>query len=184
VSSHPSLVARGRRLLDELVKFGIVGGTAFVVDVAVFNALRFEGEIWSGPLSHKPITAKVLSVGVAMCVAYAGNRHWTWRHRARRRVRRELSIFVLLNGIGMLIAVACLAISHYLLGFTSALADNISANGIGLVLGTAFRFWSYRRWVFPPRAASRPRTILGGPRRTWPPPAGRARSADRGHGPW
>jgi putative flippase GtrA len=41
------------------------------------------------------------------------------------------------------------AISHYLLDFTSTLADNIAANVIGLGLGTAFRFWSYRRWVFP-----------------------------------
>jgi hypothetical protein len=45
--------------------------------------------------------------------------------------------------------VGCLWISHYLLGLDSALADNISANVIGLGLGTLFRFWSYRRWVFP-----------------------------------
>ena len=43
---------------------------------------------------------------------------------------------------------ACLAISHYALGFTSPLADNIAANVVGLGLATAFRFWSYRRWVF------------------------------------
>ncbi len=133
-----------------MVKFGVVGGVAFVVDVTVFNALRFEGELWSGPLSHKPITAKIISASVATLLAYAGNRHWTWRHRSRRRVRRELTLFGLLNGVGMLIAVVCLAVSHYLLGFTSAMADNISANGVGLVLGTAFRFWSYRRWVFRP----------------------------------
>ena len=55
----------------------------------------------------------------------------------------------LLNGIAMLIALACLWFSHYLLGLTSALADNISANVVGLALGTLFRFWSYRKWVFP-----------------------------------
>ncbi len=148
-SPSAAAVPRLRRLLDELVRFGIVGSLAFVVDVAVFNALRFEGDFWSGPLSHKPITAKVLSVCVATAVAYAGNRHWTWRQRARRGVRREIVLFGLLNVVGMLIAVLCLAVSHYLLGFTSALADNISANVVGLVLGTAFRFWSYRRWVFP-----------------------------------
>ena len=31
---------------------------------------------------------------------------------------------------------------------TSPLADNIAANVIGLGLGTMFRFWSYRRFVF------------------------------------
>ncbi|MGH3316603.1 MAG: GtrA family protein [Nocardioidaceae bacterium] len=137
-----------------MLKFGVVGAIAFVVDVTLFNALRFEGDIWSGPLSHKPITAKVISVGVATLVTYVGNRRWTWGDRPRRGVRRELTMFLLLNGVGALIAVVCLAVSHYLLGFTSALADNISANVIGLVLGTAFRFLSYRRWVFPEEPVS------------------------------
>jgi hypothetical protein len=35
------------------------------------------------------------------------------------------------------------------MGWDSALADNISANVVGLALGTAFRFWSYRKFVFP-----------------------------------
>ena len=148
-SPSPSVASRARRLWDEMARFGTVGALAFVVDVLVFNALRFEGEIWSGPLSHKPITAKVLSVSVATVVSYAGNRHWTWGHRTRRSVGRQLVLFGGLNAVGMLIAVLCLAVSHYVLGFTSALADNISANGVGLALGTLFRFWSYRRWVFP-----------------------------------
>jgi putative flippase GtrA len=54
-----------------------------------------------------------------------------------------------LNGVGLLISVGCLWFSHYALGLTSPLADNISANVVGLALGTMFRFWSYRRWVFP-----------------------------------
>jgi hypothetical protein len=49
----------------------------------------------------------------------------------------------------MVIALLCLWVSHYVLGYESALADNISANVIGLVLGTTFRFWSYHNWVFP-----------------------------------
>lgn len=143
------VASRAGRLLREVVQFGIVGGVAFVVDVAVFNALRVDMGWWSAPLSHKPITAKVISVGVATLVAYAGNRHWTWHDRPRRGMRREVVLYGLLNAVGMLISVTCLAVSHYLLDFTSALADNISANGVGLALGTAFRFWSYRRWVFP-----------------------------------
>ena len=41
-----------------------------------------------------------------------------------------------------------LAISHYVLGFTSPLADNIAANVVGLVFATTFRFVGYRTWVF------------------------------------
>ena len=50
--------------------------------------------------------------------------------------------------IGTLIAMACLWFSHYVLDLTSPLADNIAANGIGLVLAMTFRFWAYRRLVF------------------------------------
>jgi len=44
--------------------------------------------------------------------------------------------------------VLSLAVSHYLLGLQSPLADNISANVVGLAAGTTFRFWAYRRYVF------------------------------------
>lgn len=135
------------RLWHEVAKFGIVGLVAFVIDVGLFNLLRFAGG--EGPMYDKPLTAKVVSVAVATTFAYFGNRYWTFRHRGRTSFGREYLLFFVLNGVGMLISVACLWFSHYALGFTSALADNISANVIGLGLGTMFRFWSYRRWVFP-----------------------------------
>ena len=63
-------------------------------------------------------------------------------------MRREYVLFFVLNGVGLLIALGCLWFSHYALGLTSRLADNISANVVGIGLGTLFRFWSYRKWVF------------------------------------
>lgn len=126
----------------EGLKFLLIGGAGYVTDVTVFNVLRL------GLLSEKPLTAKVISTVLATLVTYAGNRHWTFRHRERSGFAREYVLFFLLNGIGMLITVATLAVSHYWLGFTSPLADNIAGNVIGIALGTLFRFWSYRRWVF------------------------------------
>ena len=139
--------AQFRALYREVAKFGIVGLTALVVDIGLFNYLRFAGG--QGPMFDRPISAKIVSVSVATLVAYFGNRYWTFRHRGRTHMSRELAMFFLLNGIAMGIAIGCLYISHYVLGFTSALADNLSANVIGLGLGTMFRFWSYRKWVFP-----------------------------------
>jgi putative flippase GtrA len=144
VNVIPALYRRFAQLVHEVAKFGVVGLLAFVVDVGLFNVLRGDG----GPLHNKVITAKAISTAAAATFAYFANRHWTWRHRARTGIRREYVLFFVFNGIGLAIAEACLAISHYGLGFHSKLADNISANGIGLVLGTLFRFWSYRRWVF------------------------------------
>lgn len=139
------LYAPFRALIHEIAKFGIIGMISFVIDVGLFNLLLFGG----GPFIGKPLTAKMVSVAVATTFAYFGNRFWTFRHRGRTNMGREYVLFFLLNGVAMLIAVGCLAFSHYVLGFTSALADNISANVIGLALGTLFRFWSYRKWVFP-----------------------------------
>jgi len=130
----------------EFLAFVVVGGVGYLVDVGLFNLLRYAGE--PGLLEHKPLTAKAISVAAATVVTYLGNRHWTWRHRAWSGTHREFAIFVVLNAVGMAIALACLAVSHYVLGLTSPVADNVSANGIGLALGTAFRFWAYRRWVF------------------------------------
>jgi putative flippase GtrA len=141
------LIERLRHLAHEAMKFGVVGGLGYIVDVSLFNLLRYGGDS-GGILHHKPLTAKAISVAVATVVTYLGNRHWTWRHRERSGAGREVTLFLLLNGIGLLIAVGCLAISHYLLDLRSPLADNISANVVGLVLGMAFRFWSYRTFVF------------------------------------
>lgn len=143
------LVAWGRRATSavarELVKFGLVGAVAFVVDVGGFNLLR---AVEGGPLADKPVTAKILSATAATLVAWAGNRWWTFRHRRHPAVARELVLFLVMNGAAMAISVLCLALSHYGLGLRSPLADNVSANVVGVALGTAFRFHAYRTWVF------------------------------------
>jgi putative flippase GtrA len=136
----------------ELSKFGAVGLVAYLIDLTVFNVLRFAGG--EGPLYDKPLTAKVISVLVATTFAYFGNRHWTFRDRSRSSFKREYALFFIFNAVGMLISLSCLWVSHYVLGFESALADNISANVIGLVLGTIFRFWGYHTWVFPNHVSS------------------------------
>jgi processive 1,2-diacylglycerol beta-glucosyltransferase len=129
----------------EVLTFLAVGGTGYVVDVLAFNWLRGQ----PGLTGHDPIVAKVLAVAVAMVVTYLGNRLVTWRDRAVDTARgREVALFIVFNLIGLGISVATLAVSHYLLGLTSSLADNLSANVLGLALGTAFRYWSYRRFVF------------------------------------
>ncbi|GAA0604796.1 hypothetical protein GCM10009547_03380 [Sporichthya brevicatena] len=137
-----SLYARVEHLLHEIAKFGIVGAIAFVVDVGTFNLLR------NGVMDDKPLTAKIVSTVLATTVAFAGNRQWTFKHRERSNLHREYVLFFGLNGVALLIALACLGVSHYLLNFTSPLADNISANIVGMALGTLFRFWSYRKFVF------------------------------------
>jgi putative flippase GtrA len=136
-----SLVARFKAAFHELAKFGTVGFISLGVDLVVFNLVY-------SVLPDKPLTAKVCSTVVSATNAFVLNRIWSFKHRERTTLRREYSLFAVLNVIGLGIALLCLSISHYVLGFESRLADNIAANGVGLVLGTAFRFWSYRKFVW------------------------------------
>jgi putative flippase GtrA len=146
----PTFSYRTRALVGviarELSKFGVVGLLALFVDVGTFNLLRFAGG--EGPLYEYPLAAKVLSAAAATVLSWVGNRYWTFRRHRRAARRREFALFVAVCVVGTLLALACLAFSHYVLGLTSPVADNVSANVVGLALGTTFRFWAYRRYVF------------------------------------
>ncbi|QWZ09974.1 GtrA family protein [Nocardioides panacis] len=134
----------GRFLSREVLTFLAVGGTGYVVDVAAFNLLRSTQPF----ATLDPSVARTLAVVAAMCVTYAGNRTFTWRNRPSQDRRREVALFVVFNIIGFGFSVLTLTVSHDLLGLTSRLADNISANVVGLALGTVFRYVTYKRFVF------------------------------------
>lgn len=136
-----------RTLLTQLTRFGLVGLIGLVIDVSVFNLLRVT--VLSPEAMHEgPVIAKVISTSLAIVANWMGNRHWTFARERRGHLAREGAEFFLVSFGGMLIGLFCLWMSHYVLGYQSLLADNISSNVVGLALGTAFRFWGYRVWVF------------------------------------
>ena len=152
MSENLSVVARLRGTIDvlyrEMIKFGIVGAVAFVVDLGLFNILRNTvlSGYGTGPLS-RAVVATIISAAVATCVAWIGNRMWTFRHRRNRPVHYEALLFALTNGVALLIQAACVGFSHHVLGQESLVAENV-AKLVGIALGTLFRFWAYRRFVF------------------------------------
>lgn len=135
------------RLVRYALKFGVVGLVGYVIDVGLFNLLRL-GVFGDGHVLQDPIGAKVLSVTVAVLVTWFGNRYWTFREHRRENYLLELLEFAVVAAGGLLIGLLCLWVSHYVLGFDNLVADNISANVVGLILGTTFRFLLYRFWVY------------------------------------
>jgi putative flippase GtrA len=136
-------------LAREAAKFGTVGAGAYVVDIGLYNLLHVV-------LGVGPLTSKVISAVVAATCAFVGNRQWSFRHRERTRaVHREYVLFVALNAVGLVIALVSLGFGYYVLQMQSALASNLWGNVIGTGLGTLFRFWSYRRflWIAPGQVA-------------------------------
>ena len=147
------LRARLLALVHELGKFGTVGTVAFVIDTTIFNVL-LQADV-------ETLIAKTISTVIATTVAFFGNRFWTWRHRVHDNMARQYTLFFVLNAVGLGIGLGCLAISHYALAqiwpiLQSKIADNISGQIVGTVLGTLFRYWSYKRFVFRAAPAAEP----------------------------
>jgi putative flippase GtrA len=135
----------------ELVKFAVVGGTTWVIDTVVFLVLK------TTVLEPKPITAKIMAVLVATIVSYVLNREWSFRTRGGRERHHEASLFFLTCGVGLVINATPLWISRYVLDLrvpevsllAQEAADFASANVIGTLLAMIFRWWAFRRYVFP-----------------------------------
>jgi putative flippase GtrA len=135
----------------ELVKFALVGGTTWVIDTTVFLLLK------TTVLDTKPITAKVVAVLIATIASYVLNREWSFRTRGGRERHHEAALFFLISGIGVAVYTTPLAVSRYVLDLkvpgvsmlTQEIADFVSGQIIGVLLGMAFRWWAFRRFVFP-----------------------------------
>ena len=144
-----AVYSRFQVLIHEIAKFGVVGAFNAVLDIGLFNWLHFRVGIG-------PLTSKAMSTTVAATSSYFMNRHWSFAHRARTGIRREYVLFIILSAVGLAIVEVCLAVTRYGLGLKSVLALNVAGNGVGLVLGTLWRFWSFKRWVFLPNEPGLP----------------------------
>ena len=144
-ASSLSLTQRLLAWVREFIQFGMVGATAFVVDVGLFNLLQ-HGPL--GFLAGHPNTAQFVAAATATLYSWIANRLWTYRGRTRENATREAILFFFANACGIGISQFCLLSTHHILGFTSALADNIAVYVVGFALGTAFRFFFYHYVVF------------------------------------
>ncbi|MFI7638618.1 GtrA family protein [Nonomuraea sp. NPDC049400] len=134
------LYERFASLVHELAKFGSIGAIAFMIDLGVLN-------LCSVAVGLGPLTSKVVATTVSTTFAYLGNRYWTFRHREQSGLGRQYFLFFLLNGIALLFGMLTIGFTTYTLDLHDTLSLNI-ANIVGVGLGTLFRFWSYKKWVF------------------------------------
>lgn len=141
VSSAPPY----RTFLRELLSFGFVGTVGTVITICGANVMRSQ-------LGGSPVTSVVVPTVVSTLISYLANRYWTFRHRDSDGSGREVVIFFGLNAIGMTIQVLCTGFTYYTLGLHGGIAYNLGLLA-GVGFGSAFRYWSYKKWVFTPAAA-------------------------------
>ncbi|HEY1004288.1 MAG TPA: GtrA family protein [Streptosporangiaceae bacterium] len=135
-----SLPKRFAELIPELAKFGVVGLVGSIVDLG--GAAYLHGAVGLGPM-----VSKGLSIIAATVLTYLGSRFWTFRHRVNQGLLREGALFAALNVVGLVIAECVIAFVTYGLDMKGTLVFN-AASLVGTGLGTIFRYFSYKKWVF------------------------------------
>ena len=174
VSTISGLYERFRHLIHEGAKFLVIGAIGTVVTFGLANAFKSIGE-------YKAIT---IATVVATVVTYVGNRYWSFKHRQGHGTTRDSVVFFVLNAIGLVIYYACIGVTdlagvrHEILWYNVALI-------VGTALGTLFRFWSYRKWVWvaPGVHLARPVPTPGDPALTSTPGSARPGSLGAGSRP-
>ncbi|MFJ8044646.1 GtrA family protein [Kitasatospora sp. NPDC096147] len=136
----PSLVQKLMGLRGEALGFAIVGLSGVGVNFLVFWILI------SG-FGFAPVRSNVVATLIAIGTNYLGYRYWLYKDRDAASRKREILLFLVFSGAGMLIETGILGFSRYVLGFDSHFAQLV-AKTVGLGVGTVFRFVSYRTWVF------------------------------------
>ena len=105
---------------------------------------------------------------VAVIASYILNREWSFRDRGGRERHHEALLFFGVSGVGVVMSMVPLWVSRYVFHLQvpqvsltiENIADFLSAYLIGNLLQMAFRFWAFRRWVFPDEVGREPDRAL------------------------
>jgi putative flippase GtrA len=127
-----------RILLKELTAFGFIGAIAFAIDLGVFAWLQ----------DHGALKANAASTLLSTTFAYIGNRYLSFSHRARTGVARETSFFFGINLISLAFSELAIALFVYPLGYGHGSSTVFIVKVATIGVGTVFRFWAYKRFVF------------------------------------
>lgn len=83
-----------RKLIEQIMKFGVVGVIAFVID---FGVMVFLTEVFS----IDPVISATVSFIISVIFNYAASMRYVFSHREGMSRTREFIIFVVLSAIGL-----------------------------------------------------------------------------------
>ncbi len=131
---------RFRDLISEAGRFAVVGLAGVVITDGGANLLRYGAGL-------DRFTALAIATLAAVAVSFVASRYWTFPHRERTGLGRETALFCVANAIGVGISEGCVWLASAV-GWEGKLSYNIALAG-GIALATLFRYWSYKKWVWP-----------------------------------
>lgn len=85
-----------RKLIEQIMKFGVVGVIAFIID---FGVMVFLTEVFG----IDPVISATASFTISVIFNYAASMRYVFSHREGMSRRREFAIFIVLSVLGLII---------------------------------------------------------------------------------
>jgi putative flippase GtrA len=142
-------MGRLRRIAGEIARFSAVNVVATIAAVIIFNALVHGVSGWfNAPANGQPLPSFLFAHSCGMFISYYGSRKYAFKHRHAAGPGGGLVNYMAINFASFVIPIGCLFVTREIFHWDSVYADNISGNVVGAFLGSTFRFWAFRRFVF------------------------------------
>lgn len=127
-----------QRLVDQILKFGIVGIIAFTIDYGVLMLLNVG-------FGMPPVPAAAISFSASVVFNYLASMRFVFTHRDDLPRSQELAIFVILSLIGLLINEAIMWAGTMIAGESPLMVTLTKALATGVVM--VWNFASRKRWL-------------------------------------
>lgn len=127
-----------RKLLEQIVKFGLVGVIATVIDYAI---LMFLSQV----IGWDPVLSSGISFTISLVFNYLASMKYVFVRKEDMDRRKEFGIFVVLSLIGLALNQVCMTIGTSILG-SGAIAVTVN-KVIATAIVMVWNFLSRKKWL-------------------------------------
>ena len=125
-------------LIEQFLKFGVVGAIAFLIDYGVLMLL-------SQVIGMDPVISASISFDVSVVFNYVASMHYVFTRRDDISRRREFTIFVILSAIGLVINEIIMVIGVNVLGDSALMVTITKLVATAIVM--VWNFVSRKKWL-------------------------------------
>lgn len=125
-------------LIEQFLKFGVVGAIAFLIDYGVLMLL-------SQVIGMDPVISASISFVVSVVFNYMASMHYVFTRRDDISRRREFTIFVILSAIGLVINEIIMVIGVNVLGDSALMVTITKLVATAIVM--VWNFVSRKKWL-------------------------------------
>lgn len=125
-------------LIEQFLKFGVVGAIAFLIDYGVLMLL-------SQVVGMDPVISASISFVVSVVFNYVASMHYVFTRRDDISRRREFTIFVVLSAIGLVINEIIMVIGVNVLGDSALMVTVTKLVATAIVM--VWNFVSRKKWL-------------------------------------